>query len=269
MTIHDLFNADVEIARDVSYVDTNADPRNTLDIYSSPARAGLPVVIFYHGGGWRSGDKRLFEHLGRAMVVRGIVAVTVNYRLTPEVQHPAHARDCAHAFAWTRENIASHGGNPSSIFLMGHSAGAHLAMLIAFDRRYLDRLNIPATAVCGVIALSGASDLTLHSETTEFTTREQIEEAFGSTEAELAAASPVAYIRPDLPPVLVAVAEKDSEGLRAQGRRLAEVLRTAGDNVVFISIKGRDHYSIVRRFGPGNDPTVGAVVNFIDRLAGS
>lgn len=267
MTIQDLFKADIAITRDLPYVPDLPGPRHTLDIYAHPNRIGLPVVLFYHGGGWRSGDKRLFEHLGRAMAVRGILAVTVNYRLTPAVRHPSHAMDCANAFAWVLEHVADYGGDPSNVFLMGHSAGAHLASIITLDRRYLQRLNVPDNGVRGVIVVSGATDLTNHTETTVFTTREQIEEAFGSTTEELAAASPMTYVRSDLPPFLVIVAERDSEGLRSQGRRFADALRDAGGEVIYISIQGRDHFSIVRRFGSGNDTTAGAVADFIAHVA--
>lgn len=269
MTIHDLFAANVSITRDLAYVDDDPGPRHTLDVYADPDRTGLPVVVFLYGGGWRSGDKRLFEHLGRAMVVRGVMAVTVNYRLTPAVRHPAHAIDCATALSWVYNHISEYGGDPSSLFLMGHSAGAHLASLITLDRRYLERVALSERVVRGVIVVSGACDLTIHSETTVFTTKEQIEEAFGATTEELAAASPMTYVRTGIPPFLVIVAEKDSEGLRLQGRRFADALREAGGEVVYLSIKGRDHYSIVRRFGPADDTTAGAVADFIKHVTRS
>ena len=101
-----------------------------------------------------------------------------------------------------------------------------------------------------------------------FTKREHIEEAFGSTEEELAAASPIVYIRPGLPPFLVIVAEDDPPGLREQGKTFADALRDAGNDAMYISIKGRDHFSIVRRFGPSDDTTANAISEFIKHVAG-
>lgn len=265
MTFPELFNADVAIWRDIPY--SHADPRQMLDIYapvSVDAAAVLyPVVLFFYGGGWRSGDKRLFEHLGRAFAVRGIVAVTVNYRLTPSVRGPEHARDCARSVRWSYDNIIRYGGDPGAMFLTGHSAGAHLAALIALDRSYLTEAGVSDGAVAGVAMISGVVDLADHTETTAHTSREQIEEAFGSSPEELAAASPINYLRPGLPPFLVIVAESDPPGIRAQGKRFADELRESGGDVLYISVKGRDHYSIVRRFGPTDDPTVGAIADFI------
>src|SRR5687768_18532550 len=120
MTFLDLFRADVTIARDIPYGNVG-DPRHMLDVYAPPGASGLPVVVFFYGGGWRSGDKRLFEHLGRAFATRGIVAVTVNYRLTPAVVSPAHIQDCAAGCAWVQKNIAAYGGDARRIVLTGRS----------------------------------------------------------------------------------------------------------------------------------------------------
>src|SRR5688572_10938822 len=98
----ELFSADVRIERDVDYLPGSGSERHRLDVYAPPDARTLPVVVFFYGGGWRSGDKRLFEHLGRAFATRGIVAAVVNYRLTPVVRSPAHAEDCAAATAWVR-----------------------------------------------------------------------------------------------------------------------------------------------------------------------
>ncbi len=262
MTFHDLFNADVAIGRDIPYLD-DGDPRHTLDVYAPPGASGLPVTLYFYGGGWRSGDKNLFEHLGRALALRGIVVVAVNYRLTPDVKSPAHAQDCAAAVAWTLANIGRHGGDPGKIFLTGHSAGAHLAALITLDTHYLADAGVPPATIRGTVAISGVSDLRVHAETTVFTAREYVEEAFGSSDEELGGASPVTYIHAGAPPFLVIVAEDDPAGLREQGKRFAEMLREAGGEVMYISVKGRDHFSIVRRFGPSDDTTAGAIADFI------
>jgi acetyl esterase/lipase len=197
------------------------------------------------------------------MAARGIIAVPVNYRLTPSVKSPEHARDCAAALRWVRDNIGRHGGDPRNIFLTGHSAGAHLAALIATDPRYLSDVGLDASDVRGVAMISGVADLRVHAETTVHTRREYIEEAFGDSSGALADASPIVHVHAGLPPFLVIVAENDPPGLRDQGRTFAEALREAGGDAVYISVKGRDHFSIVRRFGPSDDPTVGAIVEFI------
>lgn len=262
MTFHDLFKLDISIARDLRYV-RGDDPRHMLDVYTPKGAAGAPVVLFFYGGGWRSGDKRLFEHLGRAFAARGIVAVTVNYRLTPAVKAPAHAHDCAAALAWVEANIAHHGGDPGKVFLSGHSAGAHLAALITLDDRYPAGVGLDRSVVRGTMMISGATDLRFHAGTTVYTKAEYIAEAFGESESELASFSPVTYLRSGLPPFLIIVAEGDPDGLRAQGKSFADQLREFGNEVLYMSVKGRDHISIVRRFGPSDDPTCNAMTDFI------
>src|SRR5687767_5562361 len=111
-TFLELFKSEVRIERDLAYV-PEGDERHRLDVYTPPDARDAPVILFFYGGGWRSGDKKLFEHLGRAFAMRGIVAVVVNYRLTPTVKSPAHAEDCAAATAWTYQNIEHYGGSRS------------------------------------------------------------------------------------------------------------------------------------------------------------
>ena len=83
LTFPELFRTDVQIERDIPYAGVNDDPRRSLDLYRMEGAENASVVIYFYGGGWRSGDKRLFEHLGRAFAIRGYVAVIVNYRHTP------------------------------------------------------------------------------------------------------------------------------------------------------------------------------------------
>jgi len=263
MTFTELFNSDVAIERDIPYLGPSDHLKHRLDVYSPPNADACPVVIFFYGGGWRSGDKRLFEHLGRAFAVRGIVAVTVNYRLTPEVEHPEHARDCAAAVAWVRRSIVRYGGDPDSLVLVGHSAGAHLAALLGTDGGYLADAGVPSAAVAGVVAISGVYDLRSHAESPGFTSLEFIHQAFGDSQSELGSASPIVYVREGLPPFLVIVAEDDPERMREQGRAFAAALRDVGNDVLFLSVKGRDHFSIVRRFGPSDDTTAESIAEFV------
>ncbi|MCB0712148.1 MAG: alpha/beta hydrolase [Ignavibacteriae bacterium] len=265
MTFLELFKQDVAIAKNIPF-GLEGEERLTLDIYAPPNAHGLPVTMWFYGGGWRSGDKRLFEHLGRAFAVRGIVAVAANYRLTPEVKYPTNAEDCAAATAWVYRNIGRYGGNPEALFVAGHSAGAHLAAMIALDERFLEREGLSNSIIRGVVMVSGAADLAEYVHSSVFTAREHIEETFGRDEVALRAASPINWVSSDDPPFLVITAENDPPGLRKQGKALAEALRNVDVLARYISVRGRDHFSIVRRFGSGDDTTANSAAEFIQRL---
>jgi acetyl esterase/lipase len=116
--------------------------------------------------------------------------------------------------------------------------------------------------------ISSASNLRNHRGTTEFTSREMIEAAFGQSDEELWAASPMAYVRSGLPPFLVISAEGDPEGLQSQSKEFADALRDADVDVYYIRVLGRDHFSIVRRFGPSDDTTANAIRDFVAHFAG-
>src|SRR5262249_49508789 len=123
-------------ARGVAY---GENVRQRLDIYQprQPYESPTPVVVFFHGGSWNSGSPGWYCFLGPALAARGYVVVVPSYRLYPEVRFPDFVEDAARAVAWTRQKIDAFGGDRSRIFVMGHSAGAHIAALLALDEHYL------------------------------------------------------------------------------------------------------------------------------------
>lgn len=136
-------------------------PRQRLDVYrpdvsgADAVAAPAPVVVYLYGGSWRSGERGYYHFIGEALTSRGFVAVVPDYRLYPEVRFPAFVEDGARAVQWVRAHIAGFGGDPGRIFLMGHSAGAHIAALLAVDRGYLDSVAVPHAAIRGLIGLAG------------------------------------------------------------------------------------------------------------------
>lgn len=194
-----------------------AEPLQTLDIYpgtSCPA-GGCPVLLFVHGGGWAAGDKRdpLSINMIRTSVAAGVTFVSINYRLSPAVMHPAHAADVARAMAWTKQHIGEYGGNAKRLYLMGHSAGAQLASLVSTDPQYLAAYALqPARDIAGVIAIDSASydleqRLSLRNNHDPMVSR-----AFDRSV--LAAASPLQQVLSgrSFPPFLFLVASDNGEG---------------------------------------------------------
>lgn len=133
-------------------------PRRTLDVYRPRDAAGAPVVVFFYGGSWQGGRKERYRFVGKALARRGIVSVIADYRVHPEVSYPEFIEDGARAVRWTAAEIAGHGGDPGRIFVMGHSAGAYIAAMLALDRRWLARAPGCPVAIAGLIGLSGPYD---------------------------------------------------------------------------------------------------------------
>ncbi|HEY9678567.1 MAG TPA: alpha/beta hydrolase [Drouetiella sp.] len=201
----------VAIQNDVAY---GADPLQRLDVYSpknKSANQALPICIFVHGGGWSRGDKNQGDRKtkGCAYVAENIVFVSTNYRLAPNVMHPKQVQDIAQAIAWVKKHAPEFGGDPNKIFIMGHSAGAHLVDLVATNDKYLTEAGLSLKDIKGVISLDTAS--------LNLTTRRNddgpetglvgpmIDTAFGKDPAVLKDGSPTLSIKPGktYPPFLM------------------------------------------------------------------
>ena len=134
-----------------------SDPRQRLDVFPA-VETSRPVVLFWHGGGWNSGNKKRYGYVGRSIQRMGYTAVVVGYRLSPQVRFPAFAEDGALALKWTHENIGNHNGDPTQLFVMGHSAGAHTAAHLAYNPHWAELAGISVANLRGFIGLSGPYD---------------------------------------------------------------------------------------------------------------
>lgn len=158
----DLLNAFVPddgyvVQADIPYGDTE---RLALDVYRPAEKPedsveGAPVVVFFYGGSWKRGSRGDYRFLGEALARSGFVVVIPDYRLYPEVRFPAFVEDGARAVRWVSNHIQDYGGDPQRIVLMGHSAGAHIAALLAFDEGYLARQGVAASVLRGFVGVAG------------------------------------------------------------------------------------------------------------------
>jgi acetyl esterase/lipase len=152
LTPDDTFDKTVGIA----YGD---DPRQKLDVYvpRHPLK-GAPVVVFFYGGSWNSGNRGDYTFVGEALASRGIVAVLADYRLYPQVRYPLFLEDGARAVAWTKAHISEYSGNPQRLYLMGHSSGAYNASMLALDTNLLGAVGMSPKDLSGWIGLAGPYD---------------------------------------------------------------------------------------------------------------
>jgi acetyl esterase/lipase len=134
-------------------------PRQQLDVYtptSAAPAAGWPVVVFFYGGNWVSGERGDYRFMGEALAAHGMLALVADYRLYPEVTYPDFLDDCAKALAYGFEHAKPLGGDPTRIFVMGHSAGGYNAAMLALDSRWLAATGHSPRELDGWIGLAGA-----------------------------------------------------------------------------------------------------------------
>lgn len=143
--------------------DGGAQGRQKVDVYQplNNANAGIgraPVVVFFYGGSWSSGDRADYRFVGEALASQGIVTVIADYRLSPSVRYPAFLEDSALAVRWAFDQAEQYGGNPAKVFVMGHSAGAYNAAMLALDKRWLGGVGLGPERLAGWIGLAGPYD---------------------------------------------------------------------------------------------------------------
>jgi acetyl esterase/lipase len=245
-------NFEVEVHKDIPYVEKDANERQKVDVYSPKGAKDCPVLFFIHGGAWKAGSRSQFDKIGRTYAKNGVVFVSTGYRLSPKVQHPAHIEDVAKGFAWTVANIDKYGGNKDAIFVSGHSAGGHLCALLATDEDYLKAEKLSLANIKGAIPVSGV-----------YVISTRMKDVFGEDAEVCKKASPKNHVREGLPPFLVLYAEKDLADLGKQAEAFAPALKEQKVDVTLLMQKDRDHGSVMMKQAAEDDPATQAVLEFI------
>jgi len=229
----------IEVAYSIAYA---AGARRTLDICRPTGAAAAPVVVFFYGGGWRSGSKGLYRYVAKALAGRGYVAVVPDYRVYPEVRYPDFIDDGALAVRWVKDNAVRHGGDPEKLFVMGHSAGAHIAAMLAVDASWLANVGLaPGRDITGLIGIAGPYDyLPLRDET--------LKVIFGGTDRP--ETQPITHVAPGAPPALLMTGARDGTVEPGNTTRFAARLRAFGNDAAVRTYPRLGHYLIVAAFAP-------------------
>lgn len=227
-----------DAARSVQY---DAAHDLSLDIYA-PKKNNVPapVLIFFYGGSWRDGDRAFYRFVGEALSRNGVLVIIPDYRKAPAAIFPAFMEDAARATAWTRDNAASLGGDPSRIYLMGHSAGAHIAALLATDATYLRQWQIKPRELAGVIGLAGPYDFLPFTDP-------KVREVFGN-ERNWPSSQPVNFVNGDEPPFLLLHGGSDQRVWQKNSEHLAARLSAAGEPVTLRIIPDVGHLGLINGF---------------------
>ncbi len=223
---------------DVAYGD---DPIETLDIFHPLGGGPAPVMVFFHGGYWRAGDKSWFRFLARTFVEHGAAFVLTRYGLCPAYGMDELVAQCRRAVAWVHRNAGQFGGDDARLFVSGHSAGGHITgMMLATDWPAQD--GLPANAIKGATGISGLYDL-------EPIRLSHVNEPLGLTEESARRNSPVVLPPPHVPPsLLLAFGGLESAEYERQTRAYADVLRRAGGTPSVVAVEGHHHFSILDAF---------------------
>jgi acetyl esterase/lipase len=197
----------------------------------------LPVVIFWYGGGWAKGDRTSYAFAGRALAREGFLVVIPDYRKVPQVRFPAFLDDGAEAVAWVQATIAKHGGDPARIALMGHSAGAYEAVMLALDAKRLTAAGADPEGIKAAVGLSGPYDF--H----PFTSKRSIDAM--SHWPNPAETQPITFARPDAPPLLLATSDGDTTVRARNANNLAAKLQGLGARAEVINYGPLTHEEVV------------------------
>jgi acetyl esterase/lipase len=224
--------------RNIAYGTHN---RQQLDVYApvstQAAPTKRPVIVFFYGGSWDSGSKDVYLFVAEALTSKGFIAVIPDYRVYPEVIYPEFLNDGASAFQWTKENIEKYGGDVNNIFVAGHSAGAHIAAMLAFDQTWLATQKLNSTSIRGFIGLAGPYDfLPL--------TSARLKEIFPSNEIQ-ALSQPIRYARGNAPSALLLAGDADTVVALKNTRNFSARIRELNGRVQEKYYVGMGHVKIV------------------------
>ena len=242
------------ITKNIAFAATPGNPRQTLDLYLPADNSGKSaLLVFIHGGFWllTDDDYRIGASLAENLVREGVAVALVRYRLAPAHRHPAQAEDVAAALAHLVKNADTYGLDEKRVFVSGHSAGGHLASLVALDRTYLAAQKI-SLRIAGVISFSGLYNLRPTWKISD-NQKSAVGETFGYVPATLESASPITHVRGDALPFLVLTASADFPGFGIDARRFSDRLRGAGSTRVDQHMfKGADHFTLIKLDGENN-----------------
>ncbi len=260
-----LLAAEPQIHRDLPYANTKEE-RQTLDVYAPTGGKQHPIVIWIHGGGWQAGNKSEVQKKPEAFVAKGFVFVSINYRLLPKATIKQMGQDVARAIRWVHDHASAYGGDPHTMLVMGHSAGAQLAALICTDERYLKAEKLSLTIIKGCVPVDGDTyDVPLQIKTVEQRRADIYKKKFGDLESQKDL-SPVTHVArgKHIPPFLILhVAEHPETG--GQSQRLVKALHEAGIPAQAYPAAGKNHTTINADLGTENDKPTQVLFAFVTR----
>lgn len=224
-----------------AYVVFDAAHHLAMDVYAPRGAHDLPVVVFFYGGSWQDGKRQWYRWMGETLARHGLVVAIPDYRKYPEVRMDGFMTDAANAVASVHAHASGYGGDPRTLFLMGHSAGAHIAALLATDGHWLRGVGMRPQQLAGFIGLAGPYDFLPLTEPTFIG-------MFGTTPQEQARSQPVNFVDGGEPPMLLLQGTGDHIVLPKNTLSLAERMRAQHEPVDVKIYKGIGHMRLLLSF---------------------
>ncbi|NID17111.1 alpha/beta hydrolase [Luteibacter yeojuensis] len=254
------------IADVVARPDNVFDPAHglALDVYAPPHAVHAPVVVYFYGGDWTTGKRQWYRWIGEALAAQGIVAMIPDYRHWPAVRMDGFLRDGAEAVRWARDHAAEFGGDPSRLFVMGHSAGGHIAAMLATDKQWLATVGMKPRDLSGFVGVAGAYAFLPLDEP-------RYVAMFGNSPEEQARSQPIDFVDGDEPPALLLQGEEDTEVFPSEAISMEGRFRQMGEPVELKLYPRLGHEGLVFALGPlhRTAPVLRDVANFVRALCGS
>ena len=251
-------NSKIKCLKDIPYGD---EAGQLLDLYQPVDQPVRHTLLFIHGGSWQYGNKNEYAFIGQSLARRGIATLVMGYRLFPRARYPGFVEDAASALAWYSLSSGYYGLENTPLFLMGHSAGAHIALLVALDQEFSRQYAFQQDMIKGVVSLAGVYSF----RPEKSALYQQIFPADLSGE-NYARVKPVNFVRPDGIPLYLLHGRKDRTVACRSAERMYKNALLAG-HPVFLEVRENDgHYAILFdffRFSPRHEATASALEYFM------
>ena len=245
-------------------------PPQKLDVFvPKKIRKGeeLRVLVFVHGGNWNSGKRGLYRWLGSRLARKGMLAVVIDYPLSPAARYDDMAQSTAAALAWTARHAADYGANPDRMFVSGHSAGGHLAALVSLDDQYLRTAGADTGILKGVILIdaAGLDMYTYLKDEAGLAENPSYAQTFTNNPAEWKKASPIFDVSATQLPLLILQGGKTYPSIARSTARFLDTLQRKGSQVDFHLLPGKKHIPMITQFLNTFNPQYDTILEFMKR----
>jgi acetyl esterase/lipase len=255
-----------KVHRGLAYAGTKNE-RQMLDVYAPTEGKNHPIVVWIHGGGWGAGDKKEVHRKPRAFVDKGFVFVSINYRLLPDATIKQMAGDVAKAIRWAHDRAKEYSGDPDTMIVTGHSAGAQLAALVCTDERYLKAEGLSLAIIKGCVPVDGDTyDVPMQIRTVSEKQAAGYRRKFGNEKMQKEL-SPVTHVAKgkNIPPFLI-LHVADHPETKPQSQRLVKALKEAGISAKAYPAEGKNHVTLDNDLGRADDRPTQEMFEFLSAV---